>query len=159
MVARYVPPSHPHDDLDLEISNNGQSVAKNVRIAFDPPLPEPNLKMLNENALSSSYMASTLELARAVFVGRRFKTIPPGQSIKAPLWSQNRNFRASNIDAISAEGLPSKQGITISYYDDAGTSYIDTFEIDPLIYAGNLFKDSELTKVRKALESHLKNRH
>lgn len=153
MTVRYLPPKGVKEGLELEISNVGKSVAQQVQITFDPALPKPDLDLLNNNSKpSATFYHPNIELSSTVFVGRTFRTWVPGQKVTAPFWVQHKNYEVGDREATSAEGIPADQLVHISYQDETGKHYTDTFELDPGIWAGRLFGDTDASKQRKAVE-------
>ncbi|AJK70114.1 hypothetical protein B840_12730 (plasmid) [Corynebacterium marinum DSM 44953] len=141
------------DVLDLEISNVGKSVAYQVHAEFDPPLPEPDLDALNKNSdPGQTFHHPNAEIPRTVFAGRTFRTWVPGQKVTAPFWVSHKDYEVGDRDALSAEGIPAQQLVHIHYRDEKNERYADTFELDPGIWAGTMFQETDEQKQRKALE-------
>lgn len=153
MTVRYLPPKHARDVLDLEISNVGKSVAYHVQVEFAPPLPNPDLDELNKNSKSGqTFYKPNVEMPRALFVGRHFRTWVPGQKVTAPFWVSHKDYEVGDREAVSAEGIPAAQLVSISYQDKKGEDYIEEFELDPGIWVGTMFSDTDAFKQRKAVE-------
>lgn len=153
MTIRYLPPESPMDVLDLEVSNAGKSVAYRVRVNFDPDLPEPDLDLLNSNSDSGQHFNyPNITIPISVFTKREFRTWVPGQRITAPFWVSHRDFEIDDPEGSSAEGIPVSQLVRITYEDEKGHVYVETFELDPGIWAGKVFQETEAQKQRKALE-------
>ncbi|NWO07390.1 MAG: hypothetical protein HLX50_17385 [Alteromonadaceae bacterium] len=153
MMAQYLPPKTHTGVLDLEISNAGKTIACQVTIKFSPELPKADLEMLNSNSESGQHFHyPNVELPRVVFATRKFPSWVPAQKVSAPFWVLHKNFKFSDPLGISAESIPANQKVIITYEDEQGHPYEDTFQLDPGIWAGKTFQDSETLKQRKALE-------
>lgn len=151
MTARYLPPQDEVSFLDIEIDNAGRSIAHDVQVKFDPPLPQPNLEKLNKNCKDGCYYVPLVELTRRAFEGRVFQTWVPGQKITAPLWIDHKDYTFGDPAGLSAEGVPASQLVHISYKDETGEKYQDSFALDPGIWAGRLFPPSDMNKQHKVL--------
>lgn len=152
MTARYLPPPDKVRYLDIEIDNAGRSIAHDVQVKFDPPLPQPNLEKLNQNRKYGDYYVPLVELTQRAFEGRVFRTWVPGQKITAPLWVDHKDYMFGDPAGFSAEGVPASQLVHISYKDATGKEYQDSFALDPGIWAGRLFPQSEMNKQRIVLK-------
>lgn len=153
MTVRYLPPKSPMGGLSLEVSNVGKSVAYQVEAKFDPPLPEPDVEALNKNSdPGQTFNYSTVEIAKTVFVSRTFQTWVPGQKVTAPFWDFHQDYEVGEREAVSAEGIPANQLVHIYYKDEKGERYADTFELDPGIWAGTMFHETDGQRQRKAIE-------
>ena len=153
MSVRLLPPTGPKDPLDIEVSNVGKSTALDVEVYFDPPLPEGSKEKLNAKADGLEASASLLERTKNIFVDIRFPTWVPGQSVTSPFWTLNRDYRADDWHAISAEGVPSDQSVVVKYRDDRGYRYEERFVLQPTIWPGKMFRDSDAKKQRNSLEN------
>lgn len=153
MTVRYLPPKRTMDVLDLEISNVGKSVAYQVHVEFSPALPEPDLDALNKNSdPGQTFHHPNVKIPRTVFAGRTFRTWVPGQKVTAPFWVSHKDYEVGDREALSAEGIPAKQLVHIHYRDEKNERYADTFELDPGIWAGTIFHETDEQKQRRALE-------
>lgn len=153
MSVRLLPPTGPKDPLDIEVSNVGKSTALDVEVYFDPPLPEGSKEKLNAKADGLEASASLLERTKNIFVDIRFPTWVPGQSVTSPFWTLNKDYRADDWHAISAEGVPSDQSVVVKYRDDRGYRYEERFVLQPTIWSGKMFRDSDAKKQRNSLEN------
>jgi hypothetical protein len=100
------------DHAELLVRNVGPSVARNVRVDFVPPLPDP------EDGGSEAEVG-----VLTPFLQRRYSRVIP---TLAP------GMRLSNFyqDAEgSEEPVPDDFTVTISYSDDRGRKYVDSFEL------------------------------
>jgi len=153
MIAEYLPPELAIDDLALRLSNRGKSIAYDVQLTFEPALPAANLEQLNRNAdEANTYYYPPMQLAQEV-LGRTFPSWIPNQSITTPFWACRRDSDVTEKGATSDEGVPNDQKIVICYRDEDNRSYEDIYVLDPGIWGGTTFMDSEATKQRKAVES------
>lgn len=153
MSARYLPPENPMSVLKLEVSNSGKSVAYRVRVEFEPDLPEPDINLLNKNSdPGQHFYYPNIKFPKSIFSMREFQTWVPGQSITTPFWVTHKDFEIGDPEELSAEGIPANQLVHITYEDERGHPYVETFELNPGIWAGKVFPETEEEKQRKALE-------
>lgn len=151
MIAEIVPPSTEYEEVGLRISNVGRSVARNVQVEFDPPLPEPDLDRLNSES-ASLYNFTNIERLRMIFEDRIFETWTPGMEVTAAYWAVPNGLEVNQALEESAEGVPAEQRVVIEFKDEGGENYTDTFTLDVHMILGLRFSDSELTKMRKSTE-------
>lgn len=152
MVAEVVAPSEEFEEVGLRVTNVGRTVARNVRVSFDPPLPEPDLERLNARS-DSHYYATNMEALRAIFDGRVFLSWTPGMEVDAKYWAAPKGFNPWRPLPDSAEGVPPEQKVVIDFEDEAGNAYRDEYVLDVHTVLGLRFKDSEFKKIRKAIEA------
>jgi len=76
----------------------------------------------------------------------------PGQKVTAPFWVSHKDYEVGDREAVSAEGIPAAQLVSISYQDEKGEGYTEEFELDPGIWVGTMFSDTDAFKQRKAVE-------
>ena len=152
MVAEVVAPSEEFEEVGLRVTNVGRTVARNVRVSFDPPLPAPDLERLNARS-DSRYYATNMEALRAIFDGRLFLTWTPGMEVNAKYWAAPKGFNPWRPLPDSAEGVPPEQKVIIDFEDEAGNAYRDEYVLDIHTVLGLRFKDSEFKKIRKAIEA------
>lgn len=50
MTAKALPPEGAGDPLKFLVTNRGRTVARNVSVSFEPPLPHPDLERLNASS-------------------------------------------------------------------------------------------------------------
>lgn len=95
-------------DAELHISNMGQSVARNVRVEFDPPLPTP----ADENAG-----------VLTPFLQRRYsRTIPTF----APGMVMDNYYQDAEENK---EPVPDDFTVTVGYSDTHGREYFDSYDL------------------------------
>lgn len=152
MSARLLPPSGPKDPLDLQVSNVGKSTALDVEVHFDPPLPEGSRDALNANSDGLEASTSLLEITKNIFVDTLFPTWVPSQSVTSPFWILNKEYDVGDWNSVSAEGVPADQFVIVKYRDEQENRYEERFALQPPIWAGKMFRDSDSEKQRKAVE-------
>lgn len=152
MVAEVVAPDDEVEEVGLRVKNVGRTVAKNVRVSFDPALPEPDLKKLNTRS-NSHYYATNMEALGAIFGDRVFLTWTPGMEVTAKYWAAPKNFNPWQPLPDSAEGVPPEQKVIIHFEDELGKTYRDEYVLDIHTIIGLRFRDSEFKKIRKAIET------
>lgn len=142
MTAEILPPEGDILSLKLQISNRGPSVAKNVRVLFDPPLPTANLRKLNENSIPQiKFHSSLIGRISQIFEDESFDTWMPGVKITASYWAVNRKEKLSGNSVVSAEGVPGRQAVIIKFEDENGEEYCDRFVLDIRTILGTEFRD------------------
>jgi|GEM_PF-6927143 len=152
MSACLLPPTRPKDPLDLQVSNVGKSTALDVKVYFDPPLPEGSREALNANSDGLEASTSLLEITKRIFVDTLFPTWVPGQSVTSPFWILNKEFDVGDWNSVSAEGVPADQSVIVKYRDEQGKQYEERFALQPPIWAGKMFRDGDSKKQRRAIE-------
>lgn len=101
---------------DLIVSNIGQSVAKNVRVTFDPPLPQL------EGSAASGKVTPYLQRRYADAI----PTMGPGKQL--------RNVYAVNVPdesgrKVNDEPVPDTFNVQFEYEDNRGRAYEDTYSL------------------------------
>ncbi|WP_166905936.1 hypothetical protein [Mycobacterium sp. DL440] len=96
---------------ELLIRNVGQSVARNVKVDFDPPLPDPA-----DGGGEERVGVLTPYLQRRY--SRVIPTFPPGMAM-------DNYYQGANDD----EPVPDDFTVTISYVDAHGRKYTDAYEL------------------------------
>ena len=173
MSARLSAPKHKKGFLPLVLENVGTTSARNVRVSFDPSLPEPNLEKLNENISEQLiYRKSPVEMTRNKFENKVFKSWPPKQKTAVPFWAmkferhplqelgeakrfenddgsplQVTIIRASTDGVMlldeSADGVPADIKVIIEYEDDRGKSWKDEVNLNPNVWVSTTFRSEE----------------
>lgn len=122
----------------LVIRNFGPSMAKKVRVSFDPEIPDPAPEALRESVvpfLKSRY-------------GRVIPTLTPGTELRNVYYvgeGQGGRF-------INSEPTPGRVTVTISYESaDGKQTYVDTFDLDVELIQGETWVTSSM-----AIESQVK---
>lgn len=110
----------------LVIENVGPSIARNVEVEFEPPLPTHETTPDGQDSLLP------------FVVNRYAKTIlawPPGQQMRNTFYilsdERDDEDRPMNVDNISRDTC-----VLFKYEDDAGELYSDRFSLDPTLYEG-----------------------
>lgn len=151
MIAEIIPPDRVDGEVSFRVANMGRSVAKNVTLEFDPPLPEPDLERLNEQS-SSTYNFTNIARLNVIFVDRTFLTWTPGMEVTAMYWAVPKDFDPMSSVGDSAEGVPPEQGVILRFDDEAGESYVDKFTLDVHTVLGVTFVDSEEKRLRQLMQ-------
>lgn len=114
MIAEIRIPKGGYSSLDFVVRNAGQSVARNVRVAFDPPLQDED--------------PSTVSLRTAL--ARRYAlTIPvlaPGQELSNAIAFDDEDEQQSD--------LPHKFGVKVVYDRKKRSRYEEEFQFDLEVY-------------------------
>lgn len=152
MVAEIMAPGEELEEVGLRVRNAGKTVARNVRVSFDPPLPEPDLEQLNMRS-DSHYYATNMEAITSIFDDRVFLTWTPGMEVNAKYWAAPKDFNPWQPLPDSAEGVPPEQKVIVDFEDEPGNAYRDEYVLDIHTVLGLRFKDSEFKKTRKAVEA------
>jgi hypothetical protein len=101
---------------ELVIENVGQSVAKNVQVTFEPPLPD----------LKGPEAANKV----TPFLRRRYEhaipTIPPGRQLYN-VYSVGVPGSGNNL--VNDEPTPQDVTVTISYENARGKRFVDSYEL------------------------------
>lgn len=155
MNARLSPPRREKGWLMLIVENVGVGTARNVKVSFNPPLPEPNLEKLNSHSSrGENYLKAPVAMVRDKFEDRVFPSWSYGVVTEVPFWvmkfdqkkaSDTRDSdRFVNDDGTpmkqkadpedldgemlfneSAEGIPANVEIIFEYEDDEGVRMVD----------------------------------
>lgn len=102
--------------FDLIVRNAGQSVARNVRVSFDPPIGE-------EPEDGKRYMSTFLKRR----YGGSIPALAPGQELSNIWWSGHAV--AGREGLVSEEPTPDEVTVTIAYEDVHGRPYRDQFPL------------------------------
>ncbi len=103
--------------LDLIISNTGQSIAKEVEVAFDPPLP----LLVGDEA--EGMITPVLQQRYAT----KIPTVVPGKQLR------NVYFVGTKIvdgQKRNSEPVPDQFTVRFAYKDTRGRSYSDSYDLD-----------------------------
>lgn len=106
VVAELLPIVLSHGTSELVIQNVGQGVAKNVAVAFDPPITEDIGQM-------AAYLARRY--------GRVIPTMGPGRRLT--------NIYAHQRDGELDEPVPTDLTVTVNYQDPRGRKYEDRYDL------------------------------
>lgn len=142
MTAEALPPEGAGHPLKFLVTNRGRTVARNVSVSFEPPLPHPDLERLNASS-DATFFYTPIERINHIYGGRAFDTWTPGMSIAADYWVLPNGSNAKTPPSNSAEGIPSSQGVRIQYQDETGKNYNDFFELDIRIAFASTFSEKD----------------
>lgn len=156
MVAELMPPDKPKLPAVLRVANDGNTAARDVVVAFNPPLPEPDLEGYKNRVVDGVQVSKTLmETVHDMFDGRVFSSWPAGQKTTVDFWALPRDFTS---DSNSAEGVPPRQGLTLKYKDSGGHSYTEEFVLDVAQVMGASWSTTERETVVTHYPSDWSNR-
>ncbi|APT91012.1 hypothetical protein CSPHI_08130 [Corynebacterium sphenisci DSM 44792] len=140
MIAEYEFPAGGGAPQGISVQNIGRTIAHDVRISFEPPLPGPPpgpTAGQGPGALTASALARTT-----------FGTWAPGQRLRVPLRPPHP---ADAGAAAPHEGAPGRRRIRIRYRGHDGRGHEETLELDSAIGAGALIGEGEPTRIRREL--------
>lgn len=81
------------DDAGLRVRNVGRTVARDVRVQFDPPLPQADLDRLNADTPSGDfYYVTNVDVLQNVFEDRVYRTWTPGMDVAVKYWVAPDSF-------------------------------------------------------------------
>ena len=116
MAAELRKPPYTRGIQDLVIRNYGHSIARNVAVTFDPPIPDPPQGQAAQSVTP--------------FLKRRYaEPIPvltPGMEL-TNIWFCGE---ASGNTFVNSEPTPDRFTVTITYSGPDGTPYEDQFPLD-----------------------------
>lgn len=144
MMAEVLQPDYPQEPLRLMITNRGRSVAKNVRVAFDPDFAEIEypLKLKDRGV----YLQSAVKRVQTIFKDRIFTTWVPGQQVDVAYWLQpDEKLVKDGEIADSAEGIPARIFAIIEYDDELRNHYVESYELNVRSVLGNDFRTRRTT--------------
>lgn len=147
MVAQYERPAGPGQPLEVSVRNIGRTVARDVRISFDPPLPAAAPAPAGGGGPGAA-APGPVELVRRTLMDTTFETWAPGQKVTVPLWAPHPDGPAAPY---SAEGVPRRQRIRFSYRGHDGRRHEESLELNSWIWSGAMVSDDELTRIRGEL--------
>ena len=124
----------PFSCAELVISNPGQTIAHNVKFEFIPDLPKPPPEKTTAPTKTPAWHQNPLDIIRQRLLGEPIQTWVPGYEITMLFWFPNENGKFD----VSAEGIPAKTTIKISYTDGykKPTHYSDIFELNAVLLFG-----------------------
>ena len=140
VVAELRSPPYTHGTQALVITNYGPSIARNVRVTFDPEIPDPAPEKATKSwtpflkrryASPISVLTPGMELDNLYFVGR------PGA---------NGQFENN-------EPTPPQVTVTISYDGPDETPYRDTFDLDIGLLRQRTYAESSTSPEGQAKEA------
>ena len=103
----------PYFCAELVISNPGQTIAHNVKFEFLPDLPKTPPKETTTPTKTPAWHQNPLDIIRQRLLGEPIQTWVPGYKITMLLWFPKEDGKFD----VSAEGIPAKTTIKISYTD------------------------------------------
>ena len=103
----------PYFCAELVISNPGQTIAHNVKFEFLPDLPKTPPKENTAPTKTPAWHQNPLDIIRQRLLGEPIQTWVPGYEITMLLWFPKEDGKFD----VSAEGIPAKTTIKISYTD------------------------------------------
>jgi hypothetical protein len=150
MAAELRKPPYTRGIQLLVIRNYGPSIARNVKVTFDPPIPEP----IPERAAESV----------SPFIMRRYTNpipaVTPGMEL-TNIWFSGR---LEGNEWVNVERTPPQFTVTIAYDGPDGFPYKDSFPLDTDLIRGETYMSSSadpdnqikeigksLTKIEKSL--------
>ncbi|WP_406025917.1 hypothetical protein OH802_05695 [Nocardioides sp. NBC_00850] len=132
-------PRTSHGSMYLIVKNAGASLARRVRVTFSPTLPTAEIASSGQPAIAGPFI--TRRYAEAIPV------LGPGEALN------NIYCNLTHDD----EGIPHQVTVAVSYEDDRGRTYTDTYPLDLDIYRLETFSspgDTDYSKrVAKATEA------
>ncbi len=114
MTAEFATSEHSDDTIRMLIRNVGQTPARNVRVSFDPPIPEGE-KSSHAWVLHERYDTSIPMLA-------------PGQQFGNSWWLSD--FSLEDPSSRNVHELPNEVKVSISYTGIGGEEFSDDFELN-----------------------------
>ncbi|WP_018022957.1 hypothetical protein [Corynebacterium doosanense] len=144
MGALLKPGRYINEPIRVSINNFGQSIAYDVSLEFDPPLPEPNITKLNERGrltrkgtkegkeVTIHYRESPIALLNKFLLNQTVDTWPPYYEVGFDYWVARKDPDLGE----SAEGIPANTKLKINYRDRDNKWYSDDFALRPQLLAG-----------------------
>lgn len=156
MQAHLRIPDRQEKRLEIVISNVGQTIARNVKFEFDPPLPDLTLEEINARFPNNRgpnnrvFKTNPLKHLKYRFIRDPIEVWVPGFEITGGYWTVS----GDNDRSTSAEGIPSKSKITITYTDNSPKEkkYKDQFELNAEILFGTVKPPTVLENIQKNLQ-------
>lgn len=164
MIAKLESPKGPKHPISMLVKNIGLTSAVDVKITFDPPLPMANLEELKSNAeLGVDVYMSTIDILNSVFENT-YATWVPGHEVRCVYWLKRRavgldqhmgiDIRKSPEEetqstlnrkrlSLSADGICATTKAVISYGDDDGNLYSESYDLNPQIWLGIYFSKDD----------------
>ena len=104
MMAQILMPDYAKETLRLMVSNRGKSVAKNVKVTFEPDLPSTTEQ---NGAAAGGFHYSPVRRVKSIFSNTVFSTWVPGHQVDVAYWLQpDEKLLDGNLISNSAEGVP-----------------------------------------------------
>lgn len=113
VIAEFQSAEHNRNAIDLIVRNIGHSLARDVSVSFDPPLPEADpAATFITSSLASRYRGGVATLA-------------PDQRLQN-LWLTGE-IVPDEPEMVNREPLPNAVSVTISYFGPQARSYCEKF--------------------------------
>ena len=130
---------HPYADATqiLVVRNYGPSIARNVRVTFDPPIPDPDNPAESGTPFLKARYANPLAV------------LTPGMELDNVYFSG----RQQGSTWVNYEPTPDQVTVRIEYEDDEGNEWTDDFPLDTNIIRNRTYTVSskDPDEQRKAL--------
>ena len=141
----------PFSCAELVISNPGQTIAHNVTFEFIPDLPKPPPEKTTTPTKTPAWHQNPLDIIRQRLLGEPIQTWVPGYEITMLFWFPNENGKFD----VSAEGIPAKTTIKISYTDGykKPTHYSDIFELNAVLLFGTAKPKTPVHRIQTDLQN------
>ena len=141
----------PFSCAELVISNPGQTIAHNVKFEFIPDLPKPPPEKTTTPTKTPAWHQNPLDIIRQRLLGEPIQTWVPGYEITMLFWFPNENGKFD----VSAEGIPAKTTIKISYTDGykKPTHYSDIFELNAVLLFGTAKPKTPVHRIQTDLQN------
>lgn len=115
----------------IEVTNAGKSIARNVVVTFDPPLPThehtPDGQLSMLTFIRRRYSKPVDTWVPGTIARSEFLTIVGGPDEQGRL--------------VNADGIPRDTWIVFAYEDDNGTTYTDRISLDPTLLEGETWSE------------------
>ncbi|MFJ1459327.1 hypothetical protein [Nocardia sp. N2S4-5] len=135
MMVATLKPTGP-GTAGLEVTNAGPSIARKVKVTFDPALPEHEHAEDGQESLIP-------------YVRRRFAepidAWAPGYTTRSEFIRRGRNRDDQSLRT-NVDGIPRQTTIVFDYEDDDGNSYTDRMSLDPTLVEGETWSVYKRTK-------------
>ena len=141
----------PFSCAELVISNPGKTIAHNVKFEFIPDLPKPPPEKTAAPTKTPAWHQNPLDIIRQRLLGEPIQTWGPGYEITMLFWFPNENGKFD----VSAEGIPAKTTIKISYTDGykKPTHYSDIFELNAVLLFGTAKPKTPVHRIQTDLQN------
>lgn len=138
MMAQILMPDYAKETLRLMVSNRGKSVAKNVKVTFEPDLPSTTEQ---NGAAAGGFHYSPVRRVKSIFSNTVFSTWVPGHQVDVAYWLQpDEKILDGNLISNSAEGVPAKLFVLLEYDDELNNHYSEHFELNIRSVIGSDFR-------------------
>ncbi len=128
----------------ISITNAGQSIARNVAVTFDPPLPTHERSSDGENSI--------IPLLRRRFA-KSIGAWAPGHTVHSELLISD-GTRDDEGQLLNVDGIPRETTIVFVYEDDDANSYTEKMSLDPTLLEGETWSVHKNNKGGKEAVTH-----